>query len=89
MLYDNACPLLFVIILSTHSVQCCYNIETSPLIYTLNYGNSNTGLKIVKLNSAKNAISHMLLYVMSLVEFFKCKLVFMTSFSPHAQNLEF
>ena len=37
MLHDKTCPLLFVIILLTHSVQCCYNVETSPLIYTLNY----------------------------------------------------
>ena len=37
MLHDKTCPLLFVIILLTHSVQCCYNVETSALIYTLNY----------------------------------------------------
>ena len=37
MLHDNTCPLIFVIILLTHSVQCCYDVETSPLIYTLNY----------------------------------------------------
>ena len=35
-LHDNTRPLLFVIILSNHSVQCCYNAETSPLIYTAN-----------------------------------------------------
>ena len=33
----NTFPLLFVIIFLTHSVQCCYNVETSPLICTLNY----------------------------------------------------
>ena len=30
----NTFPLLCVIIFLTHSVQCCYNVETSPLIYT-------------------------------------------------------
>ena len=30
--------------------------------------NSNTGLKIAKLNSAKNAITHVFVYVMNLVE---------------------
>ena len=37
MLYDNTCPLAFVTILLNHSVQCCYNAETSLSIYTVNY----------------------------------------------------
>ena len=36
MLHNNTCPLLFVIILLTHSAQCCYNVETVRLIYTVN-----------------------------------------------------
>ena len=32
MFHDNTCPLLFVIIMLTHSAQCCYNVEKSPLI---------------------------------------------------------
>ena len=36
VLHDNTCPLLFFITLLTHSAQCCYNVETSPLIYTVN-----------------------------------------------------
>ena len=37
MLHNNTCPLLFVIILLTYSDQCCYNVETVRLIYTVNY----------------------------------------------------
>ena len=37
MLHENACPLLFVTVLLSHSVQRCYNVETSSLIYTVNY----------------------------------------------------
>ena len=37
MLHGNASLLLFVIVLLSHSVQRCYNIETSPLICTVNY----------------------------------------------------
>ena len=62
MLHVNTCPLLFVIILLTHLGQCCYNVETSLLISKLLYWflhKSNTGLKSVKLNSAKNAMTHM------------------------------
>ena len=32
MLHNKTCPLLFVIILLIHSIQCCHNVETSPLI---------------------------------------------------------
>ena len=37
MLHDNLCLRLFAIILLTYSAQCCYNVETSPLFYTVNY----------------------------------------------------
>ena len=37
MMHDNTFSLLFVTIFLTYSVQCCYNVETSPLIYTTNY----------------------------------------------------
>ena len=37
MFHDNTCPLFFVIILLNHSVQCCCNAETSPLINTVKY----------------------------------------------------
>ena len=65
MLHDNTCPLLFVLIMLTHSAQCCYNVETSQLMKTSKLlewflHNSNTGLKSVKLDSAKNTMAHML-----------------------------
>ena len=83
MLHD-ICPLIFVIILLTHSAECCCNVKNIPLILhskLLSWllHNSNTGLKSVKLISAKNAMAHMRLS--------KCQLVFMTFFSTHAQNL--
>ena len=64
MLYDNICPLLFVRILLTHSAQYCYNVEISLLIYTVNYCTGfyiivTLGLKVLKLNSAKNTMTHM------------------------------
>ena len=37
MLHDNTRLLLFAIILLKHLVQCCYNVESSPLIYSVNY----------------------------------------------------
>ena len=81
MLHNNTRPLLFVIILLNHSAQSYCNVETSPLIYTVNY---------CKLNSAKNAITHMLFVMLRvLLSLSTCQLVFMTFFSSQAQNLEF
>ena len=37
MLHHNTCTLLFVTILLNHSVQCCYDVENSPLIYRVSY----------------------------------------------------
>ena len=73
-----------MITLSTHSIQCCcIDLYLKLLCWFLH--NSNTRLKIIKLNSAKNAISLMLfvcfLYVMSLVGFFKISITFLWLFS--------
>ena len=60
MLSDNTCPLLYVIILLTHSVLRCYRNQSIDLrsSSTASLG-IVTLLKIVKLNSAKNAMTDM------------------------------
>ena len=57
MLHDNTCPLLFVIILLKNSA---HSIDLQSKLFYCFLHNSNTELKIVKLDSAKNTMTHML-----------------------------
>ena len=93
MFHDNTCPLFFVIILLNHSVQCCCNAQTSPLINTVKYCTgcyiiATLGLKLWSSIQQRMQwhISFIMIWV--LLSLSKCQLVFMTFFSPHAQNLE-
>ena len=85
MLCDNTCLLLFFTILLTHSSQCCYNVETSSLIYTVNYC---TGFYIIAtvgwnilLSIQQRKQWHISFFMLwALLSLPKCQLVLMTFF---------